>query len=113
MEITRNGQTFELTGKELWKAFEEQRHECLLDDAYRQFCQFAVNKDSLEEASKESLEDFKWTYGIGLPKLLDGGYEEQILMEELVSKFEKLRDCNVAENDTWAAIIKNYLTGLE
>lgn len=103
---------FELTKCELETAYRKREHQYRLADAEAQLSAFfGINTEKEspfdEEDSEENSDAFVMKYGYPFVELLDAESRNYAL-NALVAEFEDAKDCNVAENDTWQAVIAEY-----
>lgn len=75
-------------------AYRKQEHEYLRQDADRH----------LEEYFEEHVREYIETTFLS---------DKNELIEQLVSMFEDMRDCNVSENDTWDNVIAKYVKDIQ
>lgn len=79
--------------------FREVEHQYLLEDARCQYLEYVFgNEDVFEEDEKKALSELENKFGTNV-------------FERLVSEFEDLQDCNIADNDTWRNVIERFLKG--
>lgn len=79
--------------------FREVEHQYLLEDAVFQYRDYVFgNEDVSGEDVKKAFSELEDKFGLDV-------------FERLVSEFEKKRDCNISDNDTWHNVIERFLSG--
>lgn len=105
MIITRNGQDFELTSRELYEAYREQDRKFLRSDAEAQVREFLEVRGEFDEVSKTKCFE---KFGI-YPKEDSDDFDFDVeFLDELCDLFEKRRDCEIGDNYVWQYTIAEY-----
>ena len=113
--ITGHPITFKLSMDELTEAYYERQKLFRLQDAERQLLQYLGEDDNVEcaaEASDETRQSFKDSYGVRLEDVVNPDspcYILDCIVEWYDNKFE---DCNEPENDGWASAVAVVLATL-
>lgn len=98
----------QLTDQELKNAYFEQKHNFNVIDAVIQFFDYVgitsiddpYELDEMDDNDKKLVDDFDKKYDVKFVNAINVN-SQNCLIENAILEFEGIRDCNVAENDTW------------
>lgn len=87
-----------LSSETIEKIYRKREHQYLLEDTQSQFVQYIFGDEEVpDEQIEQEIHNLKSSHGNNI-------------FERFVEEFEDLKDCNVADNNTWEVTIKNVLT---
>lgn len=87
-----------LSSETIEKIYRKREHQYLLEDAQSQFVRYIFGDEEVpDEQIEQEIHNLKSSHGNNI-------------FERFVEEFEDLKDCNVADNNTWEVAIKNVLT---
>ena len=93
------GKRYEMTDEQIEAAYYFRQRQNLYEDAYRQLLTFVFgdDPDDVSEVDKASaIVEFQRKYGLEL---------QEVGIERIVSRYEKLADCNIPENTAWQSAV--------
>lgn len=94
-----NGAVYDMTEEQIEAAYRFREHQHRIEDAKRQieYCGFGT-----DEPSEEHREYFESRWGFDMEHALT-------LAEDVIDEFDRIFDCNVAENDLWDTAVMKVL----